>query len=88
MSLCSKRNIRLIYASSASTCGNGTYGFEDKEDINYLKKLRSLNVYGWTKSQIDLRNVYARNIHNIAPPQWVGLKFFNVYGNNEYHKKI
>ena len=86
-SLCSKRNIRLIYASSASTYGNGTYGFEDKEDVDYLKKLRSLNVYGWTKSQIDLRNVYAKNIHNIAPPQWVGLKFFNVYGNNEYHKK-
>ena len=84
--ICSKKNIRLIYASSAATYGNGHTGFDDYEDVGYLKNLEALNVYGWTKNQVDVRNVFAKENFNIKPPQWVGLKFFNVYGNNEYHK--
>ena len=61
-------------------------GFDDNEDVGYLKNLEALNVYGWTKNQVDVRNVFAKENFNIKPPQWVGLKFFNVYGNNEYHK--
>ncbi len=85
--ICSKRKIRLIYASSAATYGNGSLGFDDSEDINFLKKLKAMNVYGWTKNQIDLRNIFLKNNLGISPPQWIGLKFFNVYGNNEYHKE-
>ncbi len=85
--ICSKRKIRLIYASSAATYGNGSLGFNDSEDINFLKKLKAMNVYGWTKNQIDLRNIFLKENFGISPPQWVGLKFFNVYGNNEYHKE-
>ena len=84
--ICSKKNIRLIYASSAATYGNGLSGFDDNENIGYLKQLEALNVYGWTKNQVDIRNIFAKESLNIRPPQWVALKFFNVYGNNEYHK--
>ena len=48
----SKSNIRLIYASSAATYGNGDLGFEDIEDINFLKNLKAMNVYGWTKMKL------------------------------------
>ncbi|MBF96975.1 MAG: ADP-glyceromanno-heptose 6-epimerase [Pelagibacterales bacterium] len=85
--LCINKKIRLIYASSAATYGDGSLGFEDNENINFLTKLKALNVYGWTKNQIDMRNVFFKESIGMTPPQWVGLKFFNVYGNNEYHKK-
>ena len=85
--ICSNRKIRLIYASSAATYGNGSSGFDDSEDINFLKNLKAMNVYGWTKNQIDLRNIFLKSNCSISPPQWIGLKFFNVYGNNEYHKE-
>ena len=85
--ICVKKNIRLIYASSAATYGDGSAGFDDREEINYLNKLKALNIYGWTKNQIDLRNIFMVKNRNLSPPQWVGLKFFNVYGNNENHKK-
>ena len=45
-----------------------------------------MNVYGWTKNQVDLRNLYLKTKLNIYPPQWVALKFYNVYGSNEIHK--
>ncbi len=84
---CAKNNVRFIYASSAATYGDGTNGFSDKDDLEYLKILKPLNIYGWTKSEIDLRIKSMLVNQYCAPPQWVGLKFFNVYGPNEYHKK-
>ncbi len=85
--ICSKNNIRLIYASSAATYGNGELGFEDIEDINFLKNLKAMNVYGWTKNEVDIRNIFLKKTFGLFPSQWVALKFFNVYGVNEFHKK-
>jgi len=84
---CSKNKVRLFYASSAATYGNGKNGFSDNQSIDYLSKLNPLNLYGWSKHIIDryiINQVYYKKNY---PPQWVGLKFFNVYGPNEYHKK-
>ena len=83
---CSWRGTRLIYASSAATYGDGALGFEDGLDIDALARLRPLNAYGWSKHLFDRR--IARLVAGGAPtpPQWAGLKFFNVYGPNEYHK--
>ena len=85
--LCCKRRIRLIYASSAATYGNGNEGFLDKIELTYLNSLNPLNVYGWTKNEVDKRNIFSDQFLKISPPQWIGLKFFNVYGPNEFHKK-
>ena len=84
--LCSLKQIKLIYASSAATYGNGELGFIDKINSEYLNSLAPLNVYAWTKNEVDKRNVFSDKILNICPSQWVGLKFFNVYGPNEGHK--
>lgn len=82
---CANQGKRLIYASSAATYGAGEQGFTDDNDLQALQKLRPLNPYGWSKSQTDISAVkYATDGH--APKQWAGLKFFNVYGANEYHK--
>jgi len=83
---CTAHGKRFIYASSAATYGDGTAGFEDSDQPGDLAKLRPLNAYGWSKHLVDRR--IARLIVQKAktPPQWVGLKFFNVYGPNEYHK--
>ncbi len=82
---CADRQRRFIYASSAATYGDGAQGFEDRDDIESLKALRPLNTYGWSKALFDL--FAARQAaRDYAPPQWVGLKFFNVYGPNEEHK--
>ncbi len=83
---CAANGVRFIYASSAATYGDGGQGFDDRFDIAHLARLRPLNAYGWSKHLFDRR--VARKIaqHQKAPPQWVGLKFFNVYGPNEYHK--
>lgn len=80
-----ERGRRLIYASSAATYGDGAHGFDDADDYASLRKLRPLNAYGWSKALFDL---YARREadRGHAPPQWAGLKFFNVYGPNEGHK--
>jgi ADP-L-glycero-D-manno-heptose 6-epimerase len=83
--VCTERGVRLIYASSAATYGDGAQGFHGLDDVDALAKLRPLNAYGWSKALFDL--YAARNAgKNVKPPQWVGLKFFNVYGPNEYHK--
>ena len=79
--LCVIKNIRLIYASSAATYGDGKKGFSDNESINY----NPLNLYGWSKYFFD-RYAIKSSLAQKNPPQWVGLKFFNVYGPNEYHK--
>jgi len=83
---CAFNDVRLIYASSAATYGDGERGFDDDWSPDSLAKLRPLNAYGWSKHLFDRR--VARKIADGArkPPQWVGLKFFNVYGPNEYHK--
>lgn len=82
---CARHDTRLIYASSAATYGDGAQGFDDDWSPEAQATLRPLNAYGWSKHLFDRRAVKlaARKLH---PPQWVGLKFFNVYGPNEYHK--
>jgi ADP-L-glycero-D-manno-heptose 6-epimerase len=83
---CAANGTRLIYASSAATYGDGSLGFDDSMDQAHLAALRPLNLYGWSKHMVD-RHV-AREVAEGGrlPPQWAGLKFFNVYGPNEYHK--
>ena len=81
---CADHRARFVYASSASTYGDGTAGFDD--DPALLHRLRPLNLYGWTKHAFDLRVTAAMQTGTAMPPQWAGLKFFNVYGPNEYHK--
>jgi len=77
----------FIYASSAATYGDGTAGFDDDGSPEGLARLRPLNGYAWSKHLVD--RTIARRVTRGAPlpPQWVGLKFFNVYGPNEYHKE-
>ena len=79
---CADHQKRFIFASSAATYGDGAHGFDDRQDMGYLNKLRPLNPYGWSKSLVDKQIVQAAR----QPPGWVSLKFFNVYGPNEYHK--
>ena len=81
---CAARGVRLVYASSAATYGDGTAGFED--DIAALATLRPLNLYGWSKHAFDRQVARMLAAGEPRPPQWVGLKFFNVFGPNEYHK--
>lgn len=81
---CAERGVRLVYASSASTYGDGGQGFDD--DLDRLGRLGPLNLYGWSKHAFDLQVARALRSGAKPPPQWVGLKFFNVYGPNEYHK--
>lgn len=78
--ICSEIQVPLVYASSAATYGNGESGFSDTH-IN-LSSLRPLNLYGWSKHNFD---VWALK-QTRTPPFWAGLKFFNVYGPNEFHK--
>lgn len=82
---CADRQRRLIYASSAATYGAGEHGFVDDNDYEALVALRPLNTYGWSKALFDVFAIRQAN-RDYAPPQWVGLKFFNVYGPNEEHK--
>ncbi len=81
---CAERGVRFVYASSAATYGDGGQGFAD--GIEGIDRLAPLNLYGWSKHAFDLQ--VARMVAGAArrPPQWAGLKFFNVYGPNEYHK--
>ena len=83
---CADREVRLVYASSAATYGDGRQGFDDDGSPDGLARLRPLNLYGWSKHAFDLLVARAAAAHRPCPPQWVGLKFFNVYGPNEYHK--
>jgi ADP-L-glycero-D-manno-heptose 6-epimerase len=83
---CTESQTRLIYASSAATYGDGAGGFDDDFSCAALGALRPLNAYGWSKHVIDRRIARLAESGRSLPPQWVGLKFFNVYGPNEYHK--
>lgn len=76
---CVEKNIRFIYASSAATYGDGSLGFDDDE--SKIETLRPLNMYGYSKQLFDL---WAKR--NSILDRIVGIKYFNVYGPNEYHK--
>lgn len=77
---------RFIYASSAATYGDGEAGFEDDIALAALSKLKPMNPYGWSKHLFDQFVSMATSARDNVPSQWAGLKFFNVYGPNEYHK--
>jgi ADP-L-glycero-D-manno-heptose 6-epimerase len=83
---CTVNGKRLIYASSAATYGDGRAGFDDDSSCEALGKLQPLNAYGWSKHVVDRRIARMRRQGQPLPPQCAGLKFFNVYGPNEYHK--
>lgn len=78
--ICCKDNVPLIYASSAATYGLGEHGYDDDESKIHL--LKPLNPYGDSKNDFDKWAIQQKN----TPPTWIGFKFFNVYGPNEYHK--
>jgi len=83
---CAVNQASFIYASSAATYGDHNADFDDDGSCEALARLLPLNAYGWSKHLFDRR--VARLVVEGAksPPQWAGLKFFNVYGPNEYHK--
>lgn len=77
---CTQQQIPLIYASSAATYGDGNLGYDDNHEIPF--SLQPLNPYGVSKNEFDKWALQQTS----TPPFWAGLKFFNVYGPNEYHK--
>jgi ADP-L-glycero-D-manno-heptose 6-epimerase len=77
---CTKNNVPIIYASSAATYGNGEFGYDDNHEV--IEKLVPLNPYGVSKNEFDKFAIK----ETTTPPNWYGLKFFNVYGPNENHK--
>ncbi len=77
---CTDHQVPLIYASSAATYGAGEKGYKDDDRLGY--ELHPLNPYGVSKNEFDKWAVAEQT----QPPFWAGLKFFNVYGPNEYHK--
>lgn len=93
---CVEKNIPLVYASSAATYGDGELGYKDDHELPY--KLDPLNPYGRSKNEFDKwvlersrqskveETRHALSLQKTEPPFWYGLKFFNVYGPNEYHK--
>ena len=83
---CTSARTPLVYASSAATYGDGTAGFSDDWSPEALKRLAPMNLYGWSKHLFDLAVVERAVKNEKLPPQWTGLKFFNVFGPNEYHK--
>jgi ADP-L-glycero-D-manno-heptose 6-epimerase len=83
---CTANQSRLFYASSAATYGDGSAGFDDDDSPAALAKLRPMNAYGWSKHMFDRRVSRLAASNAPRPRQWAGLKFFNVYGPNEYHK--
>jgi ADP-L-glycero-D-manno-heptose 6-epimerase len=83
---CTAHATPFIYASSASTYGDGAQGFGDDPSVAALKKLRPMNLYGWSKHLFDLAVAERAANGEKLPRQWAGLKFFNVFGPNEYHK--
>jgi len=78
--LCAAQGIPFIYASSAATYGGGEFGYNDDHEVPF--RLKPLNPYGESKNEVDCWVLG----QTLAPPFWAGLKFFNVYGPNEYHK--
>jgi ADP-L-glycero-D-manno-heptose 6-epimerase len=83
---CAHRGIRLVYASSAAVYGDGEAGFDDSLEPADIATLRPLNPYGWSKLLFDRKAARLATHRGQHPEQWAGLRFFNVYGPNEYHK--
>jgi ADP-L-glycero-D-manno-heptose 6-epimerase len=83
---CCATGTRFIYASSAATYGDGSTGFDDDWSPTALQRLKPMNLYGFSKHLFDVAVVDRFARRSELPPQWVGLKFFNVFGPNEYHK--
>jgi ADP-L-glycero-D-manno-heptose 6-epimerase len=83
---CTANATPFIYASSAATYGDGAQGFDDDPSLGALKALRPMNLYGWSKHLFDMAVAERGARREKLPPQCVGLKFFNVFGPNEYHK--
>jgi len=83
---CTATRTPFIYASSGATYGDGEAGFVDDTSLPALRRLRPMNLYGWSKHLFDLAVAERAATGQPMPPQWAGLKFFNVYGPNEYHK--
>ena len=77
---CVENNVPLVYASSAATYGLGEFGYDDNHEV--IPSLKPLNPYGDSKNDFDIWALQ----QDKKPPFWAGLKFFNVYGPNEYHK--
>ena len=83
---CAETRTPLIYASSAATYGGGEQSFVDDNAPDALARLKPMNLYGWSKHLFDLALIDRAVRRGKMPPQWAGLKFFNVFGPNEYHK--
>jgi ADP-L-glycero-D-manno-heptose 6-epimerase len=83
---CTENATPFIYASSAATYGDGEHGFQDDPSLVALKTLRPMNLYGWSKHLFDMAVAARAERGEKLPPQVAGLKFFNVFGPNEYHK--
>jgi ADP-L-glycero-D-manno-heptose 6-epimerase len=83
---CTETRTPFVYASSAATYGDGAAGFSDDWSPDALKRLSPMNLYGWSKHLFDLAVADRAAKREKLPPQWCGLKFFNVFGPNEYHK--
>jgi len=83
---CAETRTPFIYASSAATYGDGTEGFVDDNAASALARLKPMNLYGWSKHLFDRAVIDRAGKGGKLPPQWAGLKFFNVFGPNEYHK--
>ena len=83
---CTATQTPFIYASSAATYGEGEQGFTDEWSLPALRQLKPMNLYGWSKHLFDLAVADRHAKKQKLPPHWAGLKFFNVYGPNEYHK--
>jgi len=81
-----RHGLRLVYASSAATYGDGSHGFDDDPSPAALARLVPLNPYAWSKHLFDRRVARAFRRGESLPEQWAGLKFFNVFGPNELHK--
>tara|TARA_B100000768_G_scaffold57530_1_gene55810 strand:+ start:381 stop:1358 length:978 start_codon:yes stop_codon:yes gene_type:complete len=82
---CSLNAIPFMYASSAATYGDGSYGFSDQTSLKELKEVKLNGLYGWSKMFFDFF-AFNQSAKGRCPPKWYGLKFFNVYGENEKHK--
>jgi len=83
---CARAGVPFFYASSAATYGDGSHGFDDRDDPEHLSRLQPLNLYGWSKHLFDRWVADRVAGGGPSPPRWAGLKFFNVFGPNEFHK--
>ena len=83
---CIAHQVAFIYASSGAVYGDASNGFSDDFSTQAMAALRPLSPFAWSKLLIDRKIAHAVEMDKKTPPQWVGLRFFNLYGPNEYHK--